>query len=912
MMSRLQRSGTWSRLSFTALTALILLFTVVAQAQTVQLSAEQQRMLDQLPAAQKQQAMDAIRRMEAQQASPSQQSINEAIGVTPPLEAESEDLETDVEEEATAQAHTRLVLRFNLYADLEPLEALELEEDPALSQLLGSHLFILDDSGTLTLEGFADIPLLGLNEEEIVLRLEAEPYLAKVVVAANILSQEPMGVAALKPFGYDLFEPRETDFDPPSSGPVPPDYILGPGDSIRVQLYGNVSGIYEFEVTRDGILNLPELGPVTVVGMRFSEFRADLNERVQEMLIGTHISVTMGQLRSMRVFVLGEAGRPGSYVVSGLATVSSTLYRSGGVSPVGSLRNIQLKRKGQIVERLDLYDLLLNGDTSSDSRLQPGDVIFIPPVGPQVSVDGAVRRPAIYETKGESTVSDLVDLAGGLLPDAYPNGARIERIEASRGRVTISIDADSQSARETPVRSGDVLFIPEVLPHIEDTVTLLGHVHRPGPFQWRRGMRLTDVIGSALELQPGADSDYIMIRREDPTDRRVYVQSANLTKALQDPASDENIRLQPRDTLYVFDLTYARERIISPILEELQLQARFGEPYQEVSVIGPVRSPGTFPLESGMRVSDLVRAGGSLAEQAYGFKAELVRYGTRDNEYRDAEVISIDLDGIRRGDLTADLLLESHDNLRISAVPQWDDMTSVVLDGEVIFPGTYRIRRGETLQEVLERAGGLTDRAFASGAIFLRESLRIREQEQMDVLAGRLEADLATLSLQTVETAGAETMETGEALLRQLRSTPAVGRLVVDLDTTAGGIELREGDRLLIPIRSQEITVIGETQQNASHLYRTDLSREDYIAMSGGLTRRGDKKLIYVVRASGEVVAGGRSRWLGRNSGTEIRPGDTIVVPLETDRIRPMTFWTNVTQIIYQGAIAVAAIQSFN
>ena len=222
---------------------------------------------------------------------------------------------------------------------------------------------------------------------------------------------------------------------------------------------------------------------------------------------------------------------------------------------------------------------------------------------------------------------------------------------------------------------------------------------------------------------------------------------------------------------------------------------------------------------------------------------------------------------------------------------------------------------------MVERAGGLTDAAFPEGAIFLREMLRQREQEQIDALARRLEADIATLSLEARDTSGAQTLETGESLLRQLREVDAVGRLVIDLEqlaarTTAAelvnDVELRNGDRLLVPKQSQEVTVLGETQQNTSHLFQAGLSRDDYIDMSGGLTRRADKRRIYVVRASGAVVAGNRSRWFGRRQGADLRPGDTVVVPLDTDRIRPLTFWTNVTQILYQSALAVAAIQTFS
>jgi protein involved in polysaccharide export with SLBB domain len=260
-------------------------------------------------------------------------------------------------------------------------------------------------------------------------------------------------------------------------------------------------------------------------------------------------------------------------------------------------------------------------------------------------------------------------------------------------------------------------------------------------------MRLTDILGTALELKPGADSDYIMLRREDPINRQVYVQSANLNEALANPDSAANIALQPRDTVYVFSLTYGRQRVIQPILEELQLQARLGEPYGEVRVSGQVRSPGTYPMEQNMRVSDLVRAGGNLTEQAYALEAELTRYSVQPDGGRTTEMIRIDLSAIRRGDRNADLVLKEHDYLMIKRIPEWDSIWTIEIVGEVVFPGSYRVRRGETLAEVIQRAGGLSADAFPEGAIFLRESLRRQEQEQIETLTRRMQADLTSLSL---------------------------------------------------------------------------------------------------------------------------------------------------------------------
>ena len=386
-------------LSLAILIAALTSISTGALAQSLELSAQQQQVLNALPPAQRQQALAAIRQLQAQQSEPAAQTINEPLSEVPRL-LDGKEIDAMLASfEVRAKPRSRVVLSLAPREGLSSLQRRELEQDALLNDLSGSHLFVLDDLGVLNFRGTESIPLLGLTESEIVSRLSAEPWLALFKISARILGQEPIGVEALKPFGYEIFEPGETALSAPSSGPVPPDYILGPGDSVRVQLFGNVNGIYEHEVSRDGVLNLPEIGPVTVAGIRFSDFRDDLENRVERMLIGTQVSVSMGQLKTIRVFVLGDVNRPGSYVVSGLATISSALRQSGGISSVGTLRRIQLKRNGAVITNFDVYDLLVRGDTSGDRRLQPGDAIFVPPIGKTVSVSGALNRPAIYEVE---------------------------------------------------------------------------------------------------------------------------------------------------------------------------------------------------------------------------------------------------------------------------------------------------------------------------------------------------------------------------------------------------------------------------------------------------------------------------------------------------------------------------------
>jgi polysaccharide export outer membrane protein len=804
----------------------------------------------------------------------------------------------------------------------ELLERTE-EEERRLGELrervLRRNPYKLDKWGILNVPELGPIPLAGLTVEEATERLSAEVSLQDFIVRVTRLPLKPTGTQALKPFGYDLFSGMPSTFAPATDVPVPAEYVVGPGDTIEVQLIGNTKGRYALVVGRDGRINFPELGPITVSGQRFEQVRDELESRVREQMIGTTASVGIGELRSIRVFVLGDAETPGSYTVSGLSTITNALFVSGGVKTIGSLRDIQLKRAGRTVLTLDLYDLLLRGDTSADARLLPGDVIFIPPVGPTVSLAGEIRRPAIYELRGETTASELIALGGGFTAQADPSLGTLERVSDTRQRVTIDVNLAADAGSRARVQAGDVLRVPSIRPVLENSVSLNGHVHRPGEFQYRPGMRLADVITSIDELQPNADLRYVLVRRELPPDRRVTVFSANLERAIAEPSSAANFELAPRDKIHVFDLESGRDRIIEPLMRELHLHSRIGEPTREVSVSGRVKVAGKYPLEPGMRLSDAIRAGGGLSEAAYGGEAELTRYSVGEDGTRRAELIEIDLLAILDGDPAADVPLQAFDHVVIKEVPLWASQEEVDIQGEVRYPGRYPIHRGETLSSVLQRAGGLTTFAFAEGSVFTRRELRERERKQLETLANRMQSDLAQLSLQAAVETGrdaGQALAVGQSLLASLRSTQAVGRLVINLDRSmrapAGSehdVVLKDGDRLIVPRVTQEVTVIGEVQSTTSHLYNATFSRDDYISMSGGLTRRGDEDHIYVVRANGSVEARGSSRWF--SSGVQIQPGDTIVAPLDTERMRPLPFWQAVTSIIYNLAISAAAVDSF-
>jgi protein involved in polysaccharide export with SLBB domain len=432
-------------------------------------------------------------------------------------------------------------------------------------------------------------------------------------------------------------------------------------------------------------------------------------------------------------------------------------------------------------------------------------------------------------------------------------------------------------------------------------------------------MRISDLIPSLDELMPGADVSYLLVRRESVDDKSLTILSADLSAALKNPGSSQDLLLSPRDRVMVVDFQAGRRLLIEPVLEELRRQSNLDSPTRIVSINGRVKAPGDYPLEPDMRISDLLRAGGKLDPAAYSGSAELARFKRSDGE-RQSELLQVDLAAVLRGDASADVALEPFDVLTIKELPEWSTRESVALRGEVRFPGTYPIRRGETLRSVLERAGGLSALAFTRGAIFTREELKQREAQQLKELSQRLRRDLATSAIQMSQASqtgnAASSVMTAQSLLSQLEDTESLGRLVINLDgviSRAVGsrddIILRDGDELLIPKLKQEVAVIGEVQNSTAHMYRSGLSRDDYVALSGGTTSRADMKRTYVVRADGSVVAG-KGGWFGGNADVVIQPGDTVVVPLDTERLPPLPLWQAVTSILYNAAVALAAISS--
>lgn len=796
----------------------------------------------------------------------------------------------------------------------------------------------------------------------------------------------------LKLFGVDLFANGPASFTQLNDIPIPANYIVGAGDVIQLVMFGKENETYELQVDRNGNVIVPKLGEFNVATKSFSEVKAYLANQIKEKVIGVEVSVSLGELRSMRVFVMGEAYKPGSYNVSSLATITQAIFAAGGVTDIASLRRIQLKRAGKLVDTLDLYDLMLKGDASKDLRLQPGDVVLIPTLEKSFSVDGLVRRPAIYELKNEQSLSQAIKLAGGLLPEAYADEIGIKRY--SQGQ-QIQLTANIR-AGDMRVQSGDQLTAYPVSPVVQESITLIGAVARPGNYQWKPSLTLFDLVGSRhKQLLPEADLSYVLVLRQERQDlmvtplqydlRKLYAQGRNAFPKLktndkvlvfskfesqrmddiklnelaftqqeldekQEELWQERIQdklfwqqvglieggqqlteeqrtmiqeralvnlsreeqqkiLEYRDTRY-----FSRKRMLSPVKELLRSQAEFGQPIMLVEVDGEVRVPGEYPLTQNADAGSLIIAAGGLTESAYPLNSEITRTSMENGDVSISHIAFSPKEAVKN---VNSVKLMSKDRINIFSTPLWQEQLKVEVKGEVKFPGLYTVKRGEKIGDLVSRVGGITSNGEADAAIFTRKSLKIKEQQNLRDLAEELRKQIATEGLRKNSAAGSlVSYDEAKKLLNDLTRVEPVGRLVIDLAAILSGnasndVLLEDNDVLYIPSKSQSVNVIGEVYVPTSHLYNEGYDFEDYVNKSGGYKELSDSDKTYIIRANGEVVVPNQSTsfWFASDAqAVVVRPGDTIVVPLDSDRIDNLTLWSSATQIIYQLAVAIAAI----
>ena len=357
----------------------------------------------------------------------------------------------------------------------------------------------------------------------------------------------------LERFGYDYFVNNQNTFLPTKDTPIPPDYVLGPGDIIKIILFGNNNRKYTLQVTREGDIFIPEIGPVSIAGLTFYDVKETINQIINNQLIGTKANLTLGNLRSINIFLLGEASKPGMYTISALSTLTNAVFTNGGIKNTGSLRNIQLKRNGAIISDFDFYDLLLKGDTSNDLRLMSGDVVFIPPTQKLVGISGEVKRPGIYELKDNENAEDLISFAGTLKAKADLSSLEIERIDTLVNSFNlINVDLVATPFSKLELKDGDKLSIYPVTEKLNNAVLLRGHTPKPGFYPWVEGMRILDIISTTNDLLPMTDMNYILVKRESEIGLGYEFLQFNLQELFEDSASQNSAVLMNRDEIIFF------------------------------------------------------------------------------------------------------------------------------------------------------------------------------------------------------------------------------------------------------------------------------------------------------------------------------------------------------------------------
>lgn len=704
----------------------------------------------------------------------------------------------------------------------------------------------------------------------------------------DLYAQIPDDSKCLERFGSAVFVNRTlsssarqvSGLSTPLDVPLGPDYIVGSGDQLTIELWGGATQTIIRRIDRDGRVFLPEAGALQVAGLSLDEAQSSIADALKPQFRNAQVVVTVSGLRSVRVYVVGDVQRPGGYDISSLATPMSALYAAGGPTAVGSLRILRHYRGEQLVEEIDLYDFLLHGIRGRTERFESGDTLLVPPAGPQVAVSGAVKREAIYQLKsGDTMLSAVIDDAGGFTAAASLSHIRIERIDGNHQRVTVTLpDAAGQPANagqdaiaHFAVHDGDRIRVEPILSYSQRAVYFAGHVVRPGRLPYKDGMRLSDVIRSYQDLLPEPAVRGEIVRLVPP-DLHAETIDFDVSEVL---IGNSNFDIQPFDTIRVF--------------------GRYQSDAPMVTIRGEVLRPGDYPMPNGMTAAQLVRMAGGFKRDALLESADLTSY-----EVAGGNQISENLATVRIGaavagtDPGADVPLKAGDILAIHQITNWTDIgESVTVTGQVKYPGSYGFRDGEHLSSVLRRAGGLLPTAYAAGAVLIRDQVKTLEQNSRDELIRQIETSAAAArlspGLSASSSPGAMQLikEQQQQVISDLESHPPTGRMVIHITAdigswanTAADIELHRDDVLTVPKQPGFVLVTGQVYNATALAFTPGRTAEWYLKHAGGTNSTANRKEVFIIRANGSVV--------GRHSGgpftsdvlsTRLDPGDVVVVP---------------------------------
>jgi polysaccharide export outer membrane protein len=747
--------------------------------------------------------------------------------------------------------------------------------------------------------------------------VEAVPSSVEAVINAvdkTLENVEPLQIKQrnLTQFGYNFFE-AGTGYSPLIDTPVGPDYVLGPGDSIVLSSWGSLDGTFALEVNRSGEIVLPRVGTIRVWGLSFAQLPEVIRTNLAKTFKNPQFNVSMGKLRLIRVYVVGEVKNPGSYDIGGLSTLLNVLASAGGPTKNGTLRSIQVKRKGQSVETVDLYDFFLKGDKSRDLRLQSGDTVYVPTLGKVAGIDGNVRRPAIYELNGEKSLKELVALADGILPTAYLHRVQISRVTAHNKKqaADLSIDPNSgaqaidQLLETVLIQDLDTVTIFPIDTLLRGHVRLTGYLLRPGDYAIKDGMRLRDLI-PADALLPEYYGPVAELTRFSSPDLRPERSYFHLAQALSgDPV--QNLELKEFDVIRVFSRWE---------MEEIP----------KVRVSGEVHKPGEYRVFDKMTLRDLIYAAGNVKKTAYLKSAEITR-SVINKEGVKSYIINVDLDQALQGNLANNVLIADMDEVVVRRLPDWQEETEryATLRGEVRFPGTYPILKGEKLSSLLARAGGYTDKAYLKGAKLTRKAVAEVQQKRMDEVINRTEQDIVQKQqeLASIASSKEELEATKSALeglrrsLEKVRNSKAEGRVSVTLapldrlQQTASDVELMGGDTLEIPQSPDAVMIMGEVYNPTTVIYAPGNDVSFYLKKAGGATMNAERDEMYVIRADGTVQSRHESKRFLFYDGflsAELESGDTVVVPQKLEKVAWMRDIKDIAMIIGQIALAAGVV----
>ncbi|MGD0790746.1 MAG: SLBB domain-containing protein [Terriglobales bacterium] len=709
-------------------------------------------------------------------------------------------------------------------------------------------------------------------------------------------------------YGHNLFDHVPTTFAPVDRIPVTDNYMIGPGDEILIRAWGQIDLNGKLVVDRDGAVFLPKVGALAVAGLKYQQLPQYFRTAIGRVFRNFDLTVSLGQLRSIQVFVVGQVRRPGSYTVSSLCTLVNALFASGGPSGTGSMRQIQLKRNSSVVTEFDFYDLLLKGDKSKDARLLPGDVIYIPPSGPSIAIAGSVNVPAIYELREGTSLASAIEMAGGLATTADGQKAVVERIENHNTRRVEEFPLDGRGL-ERPLKDGDVVRIFSLSPRFQNSVTLRGNVAHPGRTEWHSGMRLKDVIPNQDAL---VTRDYWRAtnwvanagERDEQRISRDYWRATN-------PVANPGERGGP-PTIRDYG------RAPSPV-------ANAGERDDQQFE----RQPASAKAATAATTAKLRNQIAHNAPEINWDYAVIQRLNPQDLTTR---LVPFNLGKlVLEGDEQSNLALEPGDVITIFsqndlAVPLEKQSKFVRLEGEFRTAGVYQAEAGETVRHLVERVGGFTSNAYLYGAEFTRESARIDQQKGLDQLIEKLEEDIsrnamAPSGVNPDEVADNRAkLEAQRQLVGKLREIKATGRVVLDLTPNSTGVNdlpeiaLEDGDRFVVPYRPSTVEMMGAVYNKNSFLYRREARVDDYLKRAGGPTRDADTGRMFVIRADGSVLSrqSVKGLWNGGFASLRLMPGDAIVVPERLSHgsfLRGLRDWSQVFSQFALGAAAVKVIQ---